>query len=211
MRLAIHMSTQRRRRPDRQRGALLGIVLILMVVVVGAAAIALWGLRSDIGAAGKDRLARQLFDCAEQGLAKGKNFFAVTARGSWNNYLAADVCASGKLPCVPSGPFPTGNSGSVTNYPAGAPYTTTIEPTGVLSTFSYTFGLYNVISASPLGTDVSRTADNDTYAVVYSVCTDTASGQSRAVQAVISSTAPLSSGDYTGQAGHGFRNANNAN
>ena len=196
---------------NRERGALLGIVLVLLVVVLGASAFALWSLRSDTGAAGKDRLTRQLFDCAEQGLAAGKNYFAVTARASWNAHLAANVCASGKLPCAPNGPFPATNTGSVANYPAGAPYTTTIEtsttpPLSVLSTFTYTFGLYQNPSAEP-----SRIVDTDNTAVVYAVCTDSASNQSRAVQATINSPPPTPTSDYTGQAGHGFRNGNNSN
>lgn len=191
---------------NRERGALLGIVLVLLVVVLGASAFALWSLRSDTGAAGKDRLSRQLFDCAEQGLAAGKNYFAVTARAGWNAHLAANVCPSGKLPCAPSGPFPATNTGTVPNYPAGAPYSTTIEASGVLSTFTYTFGLYQNPSTEP-----SRVVDTDNTAIVYSVCNDSASNQSRAVQATINSPPPTPTGDYTGQAGHGFRNGNNSN
>ena len=202
------MRTTLLRRTRRSAGAILGIVLILLVVILGASAFAMWGLRSDIGAAGRDRVGRQLLDCAEQGLAAGKNYYAVTARGSWNSYLAADVCASGLLPCAPSGPFPTGLVGSVVGYPAAAPFTVTIESAAtskVLSTYTYTFGLYQNPSSE------TRVADTDNTAVVHSICRDSASGQSRAVQAILFSPPPQPTSDYTGQAGHGFRNGNNAN
>jgi hypothetical protein len=194
------------RRRRNERGAVLGIVTILLAVVLAASAFALWTMRTDIGGSGRDRLSRQLLDCAEQGLAAGKNFFATTGRTTWNNYLAANVCASGNLPCQPLGPFPTGNTGTgVTNYPAGPPYTVTIETSGVLSTFTYTFGIYqNPGSEAP-------TVDTDNSVVVFSSCVDSITNQSRAVQAVLSSPPPAANGDYTGQAGHGFRNSNNAN
>ena len=201
-------SAHKRIRRRRDAGALLGIVLILLVVILGASAFAMWGLRSDIGASGRDRVGRELLDCAEQGLAAGKNYFAVTARGSWNTFLAADVCASGKLPCAPSGPFPTGNVGAAPNYPSGAPFTTTIETSAtsqVLSTFTYTFGIYQNPSTE------TRIADTDNTAIIYSICRDSASGQSRSVQAILASPPAPPTGDYTGQAGHGFRNGNNAN
>jgi hypothetical protein len=60
-------------------------------------------------------------------------------------------------------------------------------------------------------TEPIRNVDTDNTLVVYSVCTDSASGQSRAVQALMASPPALPSNDYLGQAGHGFRNANNNN
>jgi hypothetical protein len=201
------MSNHKNRlRQRRDRGALLGIVLILLVVIVSASAYAMWALRSDTGAAGQDRLTRQLFDCAERGLAAGKNYFAVTARNNWSLYLAANVCTSGTLPCAPSGPFPTGNTGGVPNYPTGFPFTAPMEPSGTLSTFSYTFGIYQNPS-----TEVSRIADTDNTVIVYASCTDSLSKQSRAVQAVLKSPPAPPVSDYTGQAGMGMRNGNNAN
>ena len=61
---------------SRQRGVLLGVVLVLMAVLFTAGAFALWSMRSDTGSAGRDRLSRQLFDCAEQGLSWGKQYFS---------------------------------------------------------------------------------------------------------------------------------------
>jgi Tfp pilus assembly protein PilX len=190
----------------RERGAVLGIVVVLLAVILAASAFAMWTMRSDVGGARRDRVARQLFDCAEQGLAAGKNFFATTGRTNWNGYLAANVCASGILPCQPSGPFPTGNTGvAITNYPGGPPYSTTIETNGVLSTFTYTYGIYQNPSSE------SRTADTDNAVIVYSICADSVTHQTRSVQAYMSSPPAVPNGDYIGQAGHGFRNANNAN
>jgi hypothetical protein len=201
-----------RRTQRRERGAVLGIVVVLLAVILAASAFAMWTMRSDVGGARRDRVARQLFDCAEQGLAAGKNFFATTGRTNWNGYLAANVCASGNLPCQPNGPFPTGNTGvAITNYPDGPPYTTTIEPNnatgsaGVLSTFTYTFGIYQNPSSE------SRTADTDNAVIVFSTCIDSVTHQARSVQAYMSSPPAVPSGDYIGQAGHGFRNSNNAN
>jgi hypothetical protein len=196
-------------RHNRERGAILGIVTILLAVILAASAFAMWTLRGDIGGAGRDRLARQLFDCAEEGLAVGKNFFATTARTQWDSYLSTDVCASGNLPCQPAGPFPTGLTGpTIINYPNGAPYSSAVTSSGVLSTFRYYFAIYQ--NPSPAGIE-TRIADKDQAVMVYSICWDSVSHQSRAVQALLSSPTPAANGDYTGQAGHGFRNTNNAN
>jgi hypothetical protein len=193
-------------RRRKERGAVLGIVTVLLAVVLAASAFALWTMRSDVGGSGRDRLARQLLDCAEQGLAAGKNFYATTGRSNWNSYFAADVCASGNLPCQPMGPFPTGNTGApITNYPSGPPYSATIETAGVLSTFTYTFGIVNNPG------EASAITDTDQTALVFSTCVDSITHQSRSVQALMYSPPPAANGDYTGQAGHGFRNSNNAN
>src|SRR5688572_29147376 len=103
----------------RERGAVLAVVMILLVVLLAAGVFAFVGLRSDTGAARNERLARQLFDCAEQGLQMGKQFFSQPAvRGNWDTYLRTNVCAS--LPCAP---FPTGQSGTPPpNYPNGVPF-----------------------------------------------------------------------------------------
>jgi hypothetical protein len=208
--------SRRRLRQSRQRGALLGVVLVLIAVLFTAGAFALSAMRADTGAAGRDRMSRQLFDCAEQGLAWGKQYFSTTARSQWNAYLAAsNVCTTaisttppiGALPCAPGGPFPTGGvGGTVGNYPNGAPYTQAIkmDPRGSNNDFQFSVGIYN----DPA--DASPWSDSNNRIVVYSRCTDLATLQSRAVQALLSVPLP-SANDYTGQAGRGFRNQGNQN
>jgi hypothetical protein len=195
-------------RGSRQRGALLGVVLVLLGVLFAAGAFALWSSRSDLGAAGRDRLSRQLFDCAEQGLAFGKQYFSTTARNQWNQYLAASNVCSSALPCAPNGPFPTG--GAVTGppgYPDLAPFTSEVvmDPSNIGNAeFRYTVGIYN----DPGDTDPWH--DNNNRIVVYSRCLDLRTLQTRAVQALLSVPPALSS-DYQGQAGRGFRNQGNQN
>jgi hypothetical protein len=202
-------------RRARQRGVILGIVLILIAVIFTAGLFALWSTRTDTAAAGHDRLSRQLFDCAEQGLAWGKQYFSTTARSQWNSYLAAsNACSTsgvtrGALPCAPNGPFPTGATGSaVASYPNAAPYTQQIQMNANLGTgvndFEYTVGIYN----DPA--DASSWADTNNRIVVYARCTDLSTLQSRSVQAIVTVPMPSSS-DYTGQAGRGFRNQGNQN
>ncbi|MGZ3440226.1 MAG: hypothetical protein ACXVDD_11955 [Polyangia bacterium] len=208
----------RRRRPIRRtrpRGVILGIVLILIAVIFAAGLFALWSTRTDTASAGHDRLARQLFDCSEQGLAWGKQYFSTTGRTQWSSYLAAsNACStSGStralLPCAPNGPFPAGGSGSpVAGYPGSAPYTQQIQMESRLGTgvndFEFTVGIYN----DPA--DATPWADTNNRIVVYSRCTDLSTLQSRSVQAILTSPMPTSS-DYTGQAGRGFRNQGNQN
>jgi len=207
---------RRKLRQSRQRGALLGVVLVLIAILFTAGVFALSSMRSDTGAAGRDRMARQLFDCAEQGLAWGKQYFSTTARTQWSSYLAAsNVCTTaissspdiGPLPCSPGGPFPTGGTGSpLTGYPNQAPYTQTLTMDSRRSggDFQFTVGIYNDPG------DASAWADSNNRIVVYSRCTDLATLQSRAVQVLLSVPMPSSS-DYTGQAGRGFRNQGNQN
>jgi hypothetical protein len=215
----------RRRRPirSRQRGVILGIVLILIAVIFTAGLFALWSTRTDTASAGHDRLSRQLFDCAEQGLAFGKQYFGAAAqRTQWNSYLAAsNACSTsgstrGNLPCKPTGPFPTGGIGNpVASYPSGSPYTTAIQMDTRLGTgvndFEYTVGIYND-PGDPKADPAIASSWNDANnkVVVYSRCTDLSTLQSRAVQAIITVPMPSSS-DYTGQAGRGFRNQGNQN
>ncbi len=186
-----------------QRGAILPIVMILLVVLLAAGVFAFVGLRSDTGAARNERLARQLFDCAEQGLQMGKQFFSQSAvRGNWDAYLKTDVCAV--LPCAP---FPAGQSGvAPPNYPTGAPFKNTVTVTTTpLFTLEYQVGIYNN-PGDPLG----PTANGDNQIVVYSRCTDPVSRQQRAVQVLLA--VPIQQGgDYFGQAGMGFGNQGNAN
>jgi hypothetical protein len=82
----------------------------------------------------------------------------------------------------------------------------TIENAGVLSTFTYTFGIYQNPSTEP-----SRIADTDNNVVVYSMCTDSSTGQSRAVQALIGSGPPAANLDYAHQAGFGSHGQGNQN
>src|SRR5690348_15271875 len=125
----MRRAMQRRMRRSRQRGVLLGVVMVLLIVLLAAALFAFWTVRGDSGAAGRDHLSRQLFDCAEQGLAAGKQYFSTgTARNNWSTYLNANICSTtisnlGTLPCwTSSGPFPTGATGTLSGYPDQAPY-----------------------------------------------------------------------------------------
>jgi hypothetical protein len=195
---------------------LLGVVLVLLVAVFTAGVYALATTRSDTGAAGRDRVGRQLFDCAEQGLAWGRQYFSTTARSQWASYLgASNVCttaissspAIGPLPCGTNGPFPTGGTGAaMPGYPDQAPYTQQIQmdPRSNGPDFQFTVGIYN----DPA--DASPYADGNNRIVVYSRCTDLATLQQRAVQVLLSAPPQVTS-DYTGQAGRGFRNQGNQN
>ena len=113
-------------RPSNERGVALGLVLVLMTVLMTAAGITVWGLKSETGSAASDRLSRQLFDCAEQGLALGRLYFSTTTTPI-NNFLSTDVCsATPPLRCTtdtPPGPFrpivgPTAGT-PVAGYPNG--------------------------------------------------------------------------------------------
>jgi hypothetical protein len=202
-----------RRRGRRERGAILGIVLVLVAVLLGASVYAIYSMRSDTGASGQERTARQLFDCAEQGLAFAKQYFSTVQRNNWDAYLATDVCASDATLCAPYGPFPTGNAGTApTGYPTLAPYTQTIQiatASGSVS-YQYTVGIYNNPEPAP-GTAAH---DNDNTIVVFSRCSElvgtATTGQNRSVQAIINVPQQFND-DYTAQAGRGFRNQGNAN
>jgi hypothetical protein len=188
----------------RERGALLGVVLILLGVIVAASAFAMWGLRTDTSAAGNDRLSRQLFDCAEEGLQFGKLYFATTARNQWNSFLATNVC--GSLPCPPFPPTAPGPSAAY--YPDGAPYTTQTK---------FTLGSGQLVLERKIGivnnpeSPLSPFSDTDQTIIVYSRCRETVSNQSRAVQALI--TVPISNNPcgYGAQAGGDCRNTGNFN
>ncbi len=121
--MSTHMTHRLARRPrrSRQSGVLLGVVLVLLAVLFAAGIFALWSMRGETSAAGRDRLSRQLFDCAEQGLAWGKQYFSATVGTTGiSNYLSQNVCSTqissspsiGPLPCWPNGPFPTGGTGT---------------------------------------------------------------------------------------------------
>lgn len=200
---------------SRQRGVLLGVVLVLLAVLFAAGIFALWSMRSDTGSAGRDRLSRQLFDCAEQGLAAGKQFFALKL-STIDTYLAANVCNTktdaslgiGALPCWDTGgPFPTGGT-ALSGYPDGSLYTQKIimdARNGANADFEYTFAVYN----DP-GDASGYYSDSNQKVIVYARCTDLATLQQRSVQALIGIQSSTST-DYTGQAGRGFRNQGNQN
>src|SRR4051812_37331150 len=148
--------TTRRRLPrrSRQRGVLLGIVIVLLAVLFTAGIFALWSMRGDTSSAGRDRLQRQLFDCAEQGLAYGKQYFA-SHQSALPGYLGANVCSTtistspyiGPLPCTTSGgPFPTTGS-ALAGYPDGTPFTQPIvmdtRNNNTTADFTFTFAVYN--------------------------------------------------------------------
>jgi hypothetical protein len=206
------MGSDRRR---RERGALLGLVLVLLAVVLMASGIAMWSVRGDSASAGADRLERQLFDCAERGLEWGKQFFS--GNGSdWSSYLAANDVCGGESP-LPCPPFHNGPSAP----PPGYPYVATVTMGGQ----SVTSGSTRFTSASERFTYTVAIFDNDELAegasqdwfhdsdgniVVYSVCTDPQSRRQKAVQAMIRVRVPTNI-DYTGQAAFGFRNQGNRN
>jgi hypothetical protein len=192
----------------RERGAILGIVLILMAVLLAAGVFAFWGLKSDTGAAGRDRLARQLFDCAEQGLALGKQQFGNTYRSQWNQYLAAKVC-SNHVSCPPLPPDAQRPGSAVDGYPDTPPFQGTVDVPTIDSakkiSLQYHVAIYNNPENPP-----SPWIDTDNTIIIYSRCLDPSTQQSRSVQAVVQ--VPLQvSNDYSGQAGRGFRNQGNSN
>jgi hypothetical protein len=212
------LTARRRPRRSRQSGVLLGIVLILLAVLFAAGAFALWSMRGDTNSAGHDRLERQLFDCAEQGLAYGKQYFA-THQSSLVQWVGADVCTKtisasspyiSALPCTNSGgPFPTGGA-TVAGYPDGAPFTQSIvmDTRGNNTTpdFQFTFAVYN----DPAAVNPLLYTSAAPKLVVYSRCTDLKTLQQRSVSALVTVTQTTST-DYTGQAGRGFRNQGNQN
>ena len=186
-------------------------------MLFAAGIFALWSMRGETSAAGRDRLSRQLFDCAEQGLAWGKQYFSKTIGTSGiDAYLGTNVCSTPTstspaipaLPCWPNGPFPTGSTGSgVAGYPNASPYTQQIkmDPRSTNNDFEFTVGVYN----DP-GDTGGYYSDGNSKVIIYSRCTDLNTLQQRAVSALISISATTST-DYTGQAGRGFRNQGNQN
>ena len=57
--MSTHMTAgpNRRRRQSRQRGVLLGVVLVLLAVLFAAGIFALWSMRGETSAAGRFRRA----------------------------------------------------------------------------------------------------------------------------------------------------------
>jgi hypothetical protein len=198
----------------RERGAILGIVMILMTIILAASAFAFWGLRGEMQSTGNDRLAHQLFDCAEEALAMGKQVFGSAQRSSWDNFLSADVCSQSLTsPALPCGPFPTGATGAAPGYPTGSPYQ------GTLNSFIYNIGIYNnnenVVPAPKCSQAVPdplcQYHDGDNTVVVYARCWDPVSRQSRATQAVINAAVQANGCPYRGMAGAGCRGQGNEN
>jgi hypothetical protein len=202
-------------RRRKERGALLGVVLVLMLVLVAASLFAFWGLRGETSSAGSDRLSRQLFDCAEQGLAAAKLYFTANSVGynTWPNYYNANICSSSsptKLTpsCAPNGPLPTVGTGSAPpGYPDSVPFTNTINVTTANASttipLTYTFGIYNVPNSGE-----SATQEVDKRAIIYCRCSDGV--RSRSVQALIQAQDTFDP-DYKFTAGNGMRNQNNFN
>ena len=218
--MSTHMTDRphRRRSGSRQRGVLLGVVLVLLAVLFAAGIFALWSMRGETSAAGRDRVSRQLFDCAEQGLAWGKQYFSATVGTSGvNSYLATNICSTsissspaiGPLPCWSTGgPFPTGGTGSaIAGYPNSSPFTQqiTMDPRSSSPDFEFTVGVYN----DP-GDKGGSYVDSNQKVIVYSRCTDLNTLQQRSVSALISISSATTN-DYSGQAGRGFRNQGNQN
>jgi hypothetical protein len=215
---------RRRMRRSRQRGVLLGVVMVLLAILFTAGLFALWSMRNETSSAGQDRLSRQLFDCAEQGLAWGKQYYSKMTSQLRDQHLAASnlcsaaiaptntplpcFCTNTPLPCSPSGPFPTGGTGTPpANFPNQPPYTQGIVVDNRRGAgnydFQYTVAIYNNPGEGPFH-------DADGKLIVYSQCVDLQTLQTRAVQALIK-VIPGSTSDYTGQAGRGFRNQGNQN
>jgi Tfp pilus assembly protein PilX len=180
---------------------LLLVVLVLLGILLAASMLALHSMRSDTASARNERQMRQLFDCAERALQIGKTHFSQTSvRADWDSYLKTNVCST--LPC---GPFPTGQTGAGPGgYPTALPFAGTQVINANIS-YDYKIGAYN----NP-GDPSGIAANGDNMLVVYAVCTDAATTQSRAVQALINVPLPKRS-DYFGQSGMGFQNQGNSN
>lgn len=207
-------------RQRRDRGALLGVVLVLSTVLFAASIFAYWGLKSDTSTAGADRLSRQLFDCAEQGLGIAKQYFSqasIAGDGWMSFYQSPNVCATGSNllnACAPNGPFPTNPQGSAPTalaaaYPNGLPFTQQILinlPNGGTQTLQFTFGIFNI----PNAPNDTQWVEKDRQAVIYSRCIETQTNRSRSVSAIVN--VPVSnSNDYLSTDGHGMRNQGNFN
>ncbi len=203
-----------RSHPRREKGALLGIVMILLVLILAASGFAFWTMRADTNATGNDRLSRQLFDCAEQALALGKQQFTAQ-RSAWDSYFNTNVC-SAYLPCP--APFPSGASGTpVVNYPSGTPYTGTITigTDTRKQTYNYYVGLYNdkedKCTAQATSDSTCTYHDGNDTAVVYARCVDPTTKLYRVTQAVIQVKQTTSGCPYRAQAGASCRGNGNQN
>ena len=193
--------------------------MVLLVLVLAASGFAFWGLRGETSSAGNDRLARQLFDCAEQALAFGKKEFT-NERLGWDQYLNTDVCSTGALPCPP---FPTNsNPGQPPlNYPTGTPFTgiITVDATKNLA-FIYNIGIYNnhenlknpnAQCNTASGDTTCKYHDGDSTVILYARCTDPTTHQSRSTQVVLNVGVQSQGCPYRSMAGAGCRGDGNQN
>ncbi|HJZ84573.1 MAG TPA: hypothetical protein VKN99_05345 [Polyangia bacterium] len=203
------------RKRSGERGMALGLVLVLITVLLLAGSVAAWSLRSEIGAAGSDTLSRQLYDCAERGLAFGKLYFSNT-NIAMNDFLSTDLCAAG-LPCYPNGPFhsipttPAACGTAVSGYPNGTlPDNTQLLQNITVGSRTLQFQVAVYDDADESSTTQNYACDLNSQVVVWASCRDLVTGQKRTASAVLQLTG-LPSSDYIGQAGHGFRNQGNAN
>jgi hypothetical protein len=189
-----------------ERGIVLAMVMMLLLIVALAGALAVWGLKTEISAAGNDRLSRQMVDCAEQGLAFGKQYF--TGAGlDWATTLSYKVCSTTKLPCWGAGgPFPDDSYGTPVAPPAWYPLTGTMVFGGISLRAEVAIFDDNDISEATQNYRV----DANSQVFVWSRCTDPQSGQSKSVQALIRASVPTNN-DYSSQAGLGYRNQGNGN
>ncbi len=186
--------------------------MILLVLILAASGFAFWTMRADTNATGNDRLTRQLFDCAEQALALGKQQFTAQ-RSAWDSFLGTNVCSS-TLPC-PS-PFPSNATGTApVNYPTGSPYTGTITigTDTRKQTYNYYIGLYNdKEDKCTVSTDPTCTYhDGNSTAVVYARCVDPTTGLYHITQAVLQVQQTSSGCPYRAQAGASCRGNGNQN
>jgi hypothetical protein len=205
----------------QERGALLGIVLIMLMVLMAASVFAFFSLRTDSGATAQDRMQRQLFDCAEQGLAIGKTTFSTTtATPQWGAYYKANnTNGTNPFPVPPNGPFPQNtNSTPATGYPlrwcaAGCTYPQVqvalgATDMGATVNFDRVVAIYNNPGDADPFNENPAAPDNQT--MVWSQCTDPQTGQKKAVQALLL-VPPVKNGNYFGQAGFGYNNSGNTN
>ena len=203
----------RARRRRGERGALLGVVLILLVVILASSIFAFYGVKTDTGAAGNDRLMRQLLDCAEGGLAQGKQYFSQpTQRSQWSSYFMSDIHTTFGAPV----PIPGSPAATPANYPLTAEVTVGTAPAPV-ATLKYWVAVYN--NPGDTGNTQNPIVDTDNRIMVISRCAEVTdnsdpnnpvTNHSRTVQALLEVPAQKT-GDYFGQAGGGFRGQGNTN
>jgi hypothetical protein len=191
-----------------ERGSLLGIVIVLLTMIAATGGYALWTLRGDISASYNERLSQQLFECAEQALNIGRQYFSNSlVRQSWDTYLQTDVCSQ-DLPCPPFAQVKNGTPPG-DGYPSSAPFKGRLAiGTGSAVTLDYQIGIYN--NPGDPGNTSNPIHNTDSQIVIYSRCRDPLTQQWRAVEALVQ--VPLQfNGDYSGQIGRGMRNHNNSN
>ena len=197
----------------------MGIVLVLLVIMAAAGAFTVWTVSNNQGGARNDRLQRQLLDCAEQGLAFGKQWFGITKRANWDDFLNTDVCtATGSM--LPCGPFATGatNTNVPPGYPASAPYTQTISDTNSANNntlqLTWHIGIYNppenATSCGTTADPLCQHHDGDNTVALYSRCI-APTGEERTAQVMLYVPLGQNPCAYKGQQGFGCNNGSNMN